>query len=337
MSIIHLSNVVVITGASGGVGRATAREYARKGYKVGLIARGKEGLEGARKDVDALGGKGLAIQADLADFEQVDAAAQKIEEELGPISIWINNAMNSVFSPVKEMKAEEYKRVTDVTYLGQVYGTMAAYKRMQKRNSGSIILVGSALSYRGIPLQSAYCASKHAIQGFFDSFRTELIHDHSNINLSMVHLPAMNTTQFGWVKSRLPKKGKPMGKIYQPEVAARAIYYASHHKRRTVYVGSATAQTIIGNKLFPGLLDHLLAKTGYSGQQTENAEEPGRAHNLWNPIPEDRGSHGTFDHQAVDHSLELEATTTHKNTTAVLAVVTAALSAGLIHWLRKKS
>lgn len=333
MSIIHLSNVVVITGASGGVGRATAREFARKGYKVALLARGKEGLEGASKDVEALGGKALAIQLDLAKAEEVEAAAERIEKELGPISIWVNNAMNSVFSPVKEMKAEEYKRVTDVTYLGQVYGTLAAYKRMRKRNSGSIILVGSALAYRGIPLQSAYCASKHAIQGFFDSFRSELIHDDSNINVSMVQLPAMNTTQFGWVKSRLPMKGKPMGKIYQPEVAARAIYFAAHHQRRSIYVGSATAQTILGNKFFPGFLDHYLAKVGYSGQQTNEAEEPGRPHNLWDPIPEDRGSHGSFDSQATDHSLELQATTTQKNTT--LAVLAAGLlSAGLLYWLR---
>ncbi len=335
MSIIHLSNVVVITGASGGVGRATAREFARKGYKVALLARGKEGLEGAKKDVEALGGKALTIQLDLAEAEQVEAAAARIEEELGPISIWVNNAMNSVFSPVKEMKPEEYKRVTDVTYLGQVYGTLAAYKRMRKRNSGSIVLVGSALSYRGIPLQSAYCASKHAIQGFFDSFRSELIHDQSNINLSIVHLPAMNTTQFGWVKSRLPHKGKPMGKIYQPEVAARAIFYAAHHNRRSILVGLPTVETIVGNKFFPGLLDHYLAKIGYSGQQTEEAEEPGRPHNLWEPIPEDRGAHGSFDHMATDRSLELQAATATKSTTALAAIGTGVLTAGLVYWLRK--
>ncbi|MDF9799659.1 short-subunit dehydrogenase [Catalinimonas alkaloidigena] len=334
MSVIHLSNVVVITGASGGVGRATAREFARKGYKVALLARGKEGLEGASKDVEALGGKALAIQLDLANAEEVEGAAERIEEELGPISIWVNNAMNSVFSPVKEMKAEEYKRVTEVTYLGQVYGTLAAYKRMRKRNSGSIILVGSALAFRGIPLQSAYCASKHAIQGFFDSFRSELIHDESNINVSMIQLPAMNTTQFAWVKSRLPMKGKPMGKIYQPEVAARAIFYAAHHQQRSIYVGSATAQTIVGNKFFPGLLDHYLAKVGYTGQQTDEAEEPGRPHNLWEPIKEDRGSHGSFDSEATDYSLELQATTTQRNTTlAVLA--TGLLAAITLLWVKK--
>ncbi|WPP52892.1 SDR family oxidoreductase [Catalinimonas niigatensis] len=334
MSIIHLSNVVVITGASGGVGRAAAREFARKGYKVALLARGKEGLEGARKDVEALGGVALPIQVDLANAEQIEEAATRVEEELGPISIWVNNAMNSVLSPVKEMKPEEYKRVTEVTYLGQVYGTLAAYKRMRRRNSGSIVMVGSALAYRGIPLQSAYCGSKHAIEGFFDSFRSELIHDKSNINVSIVHLPAMNTTQFGWVKSRLPNKSKPMGKIYQPEVAARAIYYAAHHHRRSIFVGSATVQTILGNKFFPGLLDHYLAKIGYSGQQTEEAEEPGRPHNLWEPIPEDRGSHGNFDHMAVDHSLELQATTTKRGTTAVVALASTLLTAGLIYWLK---
>lgn len=334
MSIIHLSNVVAITGASGGVGRATAREFARKGYKIALMARGKEGLEGARKDVEALGGKAITIETELSDYQQVEAAAERIEQELGPISIWINNAMAGVFSPVKEMKPEEYRKVTEVTYLGQVYGTLAAYKRMRRRNSGSIIMVGSALAYRGIPLQSAYCAAKHAIQGFFDSFRAELLHDQSNINLSMVHLPAMNTTQFGWVKSRLPKKGRPMGKIYQPEVAAQAIYYAAHHDRRTIYVGSATAQTIIGNKLFPGLLDRVLAKMGYSGQQTDEPEDPNRPDNLWEPVHEDRGAHGSFDDIAVDRSIELEATM-NRGTTALAAVAAGLLTAGLTYWLRK--
>ncbi|MFP4293230.1 MAG: SDR family oxidoreductase [Cyclobacteriaceae bacterium] len=334
MSIIHLSNVVVITGASGGVGRATAREFARKGYKIGLLARGKEGLDGVRKDVEALGGVALTIQTDLTDFEQVKAAAEKVENELGPISIWVNNAMVGVFSPVKEMKPEEYKRVTEVTYLGQVYGTLAAYEYMRRRNSGSIVLVGSALAFRGIPLQSAYCAAKHAVQGFFDSFRAELLHDQSNINLTTVHLPAMNTTQFGWVKSRLPKKSKPMGKIYQPEVAARAIYYAAHHNRRTIYVGSATAQTIIGNKLFPGLLDQVLAKIGYSGQQTDEDETVGRPDNLWEPIAEDRGSHGSFDHVSVDKSYELEVTT-NRGATVAVALGTALLTAGLLYLVRK--
>ena len=334
MSIIHLSNVVAITGASGGVGRATAREFARKGYKVALLARGKEGLEGARKDVEALGGTALTIETDLTEFEQVEAAAERIENELGPISIWVNNAMAGVFSPVKEMKPEEYKKVTEVTYLGQVYGTLVAYQRMRRRNSGAIVMVGSALSYRGIPLQSAYCAAKHAIQGFFDSFRAELLHDQSNINLSMVHLPAMNTTQFGWVKSRLPKKGRPMGKIYQPEVASQAIYYAAHHDRRTVYVGSATAQTIIGNKLFPGLLDQVLAKIGYSGQQTEEAEDPNRPDNLWEPVAEDRGAHGSFDDIAVDKSIELEATM-NRGVTALAAVGVGLLTAGLAYWLKQ--
>jgi len=334
MSIIHLSNVVAITGASGGVGRATAREFARKGYKVALLARGKEGLEGARKDVEALGGTALTIETDLTEFEQVEAAAERIENDLGPISIWVNNAMAGVFSPVKEMKPEEYKKVTEVTYLGQVYGTLVAYQRMRRRNSGSIVMVGSALSYRGIPLQSAYCAAKHAIQGFFDSFRAELLHDQSNINLSMVHLPAMNTTQFGWVKSRLPKKGRPMGKIYQPEVASQAIYYAAHHDRRTVYVGSATAQTIIGNKLFPGLLDQVLAKIGYSGQQTEEAEDPNRPDNLWEPVAEDRGAHGSFDDIAVDKSIELEATM-NRGVTALAAVGVGLLTAGLAYWLKQ--
>ncbi len=334
MSIIHLSNVVAITGASGGVGRATAREFARKGYKVALIARGKEGLEGARKDVEALGGTALTIATDLSEYDQVEAAAERIENEFGPISIWVNNAMLGIFSPVKEMKPDEYKRVTEVTYLGQVYGTMVAYQRMRRRNSGSIIMVGSALSHRGIPLRSAYCAAEHAIRGFFDSFRTELLHDQSNVNLSMVHLPAINSTQFNWVKSRLPRKVRPLGKIYQPEVAGRAIYYAAHHDRRTVYVGSASAQAIVGNSFFPGLLDYILAKTGYSGQQTEEAEDPNRPDNFQEPVHKDRGAHGSFDDIAVDRSLELEATM-DRGITALAAVGIGLLTAGLAYWLKK--
>ncbi|MDX5482590.1 MAG: SDR family oxidoreductase, partial [Hymenobacteraceae bacterium] len=238
--------VVVITGASAGLGRACAREFAKNGYDVGLLARGLEGLQGAKREIEARGRKAVYVQVDVADAKAVEDAATKIEQELGEIDVWVNNAMNSVFSPVKEMQPEEYKRVTEVTYLGQVYGTLSALKRMLPRDRGTIVLVGSALAYRGIPLQSAYCGSKHAVQGFFDSLRSELLHDESNVKVTMVQLPAMNTTQFGFVKSRLPKKPRPMGKIYQPEVAAEAIVFAAEHDRREIYVGYPTVQAIVG-------------------------------------------------------------------------------------------
>ena len=303
--IILRPDVVVITGGTAGVGRATVREFAKHGAKVAILARGKEGLEGAKKDVEELGGKALTIEVDVADAAAIEKAAEKIETEHGPIDVWINNAMNSVFSPVKEMEAEEFKRVTEVTYLGQVYGTLSALKRMLPRNRGSIVFVGSALAYRGIPLQAAYCASKHAIQGFFDSLRAELIHDDSDVKITSVHLPAMNTPQFGWVKSRLPNKAKPMGKIFQPEVAARAIYYAAYNDEREVWVASPTVQTILGNKVAPGFLDWYLAQNGVKGQQLDVPEDPNRPHNLWDPVPGDHGAHGTFDDKAHSNSKEM--------------------------------
>ena len=235
--------IVVITGASAGLGRATAREFAKNGFDVALIARGKDGLDKAKKEVESFGRRAVMFAIDVADAEAVERAADETEKTLGPINVWVNNAMTSVFSPVKEMKPEEYRRVTEVTYLGQVYGALAALKRMQPRNKGSIVFVGSALAYRGIPLQSAYCASKHAIGGFYDSFRSELLHDKSQIKTCMVQLPAMNTTQFGFVKSRLPRKPKPMGQIFQPEIAARAIVFASNHNRREIFVGFPTIKT----------------------------------------------------------------------------------------------
>ncbi|WP_439883311.1 SDR family oxidoreductase [Pontibacter sp. MBLB2868] len=296
--------VVVITGASAGLGRACAREFAKNGYDVGLLARGIDGLEGAKHEVLQMGRKAVYVQVDVADAQAVDDAATKIEEELGEIDVWVNNAMNSVFSPIKEMQPDEYKRVTEVTYLGQVYGTLSALKRMLPRDKGSIILVGSALAYRGIPLQSAYCGSKHAIQGFFDSLRSELMHDKSKVKVTMVQLPAMNTTQFGFVKTRLPNKPKPMGKIYQPEVAAKAIVFAAEHDRREIYVGYPTVQAIVGDKIAPELGDYILAKTGFEGQQTNIPEDPNRKNNLWEPIPGDHGAHGTFDAEATDFSPE---------------------------------
>lgn len=296
--------VVVITGASAGVGRAVAQRFARDGAHIGLLARGVDGLEGARRDVEALGGKALVLPTDVADAEAVERAAEAVEREFGPIDIWINNAMVSVFSPVKEMKPEEYRRVTEVTYLGYVYGTLAALKRMLPRDRGVIIQVGSALAYRGIPLQSAYCAAKHAIQGFCDSLRSELIHDNSRVRVTMVQLPAMNTPQFEWVKSRLPNKPFPVPPIFQPEVGAEAVHYVAHNERREMYVGFPTVKAIVGDKILPGYADHYLAENGYDAQQRDEPDDPHRPDNLWEPVPGDHGAHGPFDEISSDWSLQ---------------------------------
>ncbi len=298
--------VVVVTGASAGVGRATVREFARHGASIGLIARGRDGLKAAQREVEALGGKALVLPIDVADAEEVEAAASEVERRLGPIDIWVNNAMTSVFSPVKEMTAKEFKRVTEVTYLGYVYGTLSALKRMLPRDRGAIVHVGSALAYRSIPLQAAYCASKHAVLGFFSALRTELLHDHSNVHTTMVQMPALNTPQFGWVKSRLPRKAQPVPPIYQPEIAARAVYYAAHHpKRREYYPAWSSVKAIVGNRVAPSLLDHYLARSGYKSQQYDGPEDPKRPDNLWKPVAGDHGAHGTFDHRARTHSSEL--------------------------------
>lgn len=289
---------IVVTGASAGVGRATVRAFAKEGARIGLIARGADGLEGTKRDIEQLGGQALVWPADVADAEAIENAATEIERQFGPIDVWVNNAMTSVFSPVKQMTAAEYKRVTEVTYLGYVHGTLAALKRMLPRDRGVIIQVGSALAYRGIPLQSAYCAAKHAIQGFCDSLRCELIHDQSNVQVCMVQMPALNTPQFGWVKSRLAGKAQPVPPIYQPEIAADAIVHASHHPRREILVGVPTVAAIAGDKLAPGPLDHYLARSGYEGQQTSEPEDPNRANNLLAPVPGDHGAHGTFDRRA---------------------------------------
>ncbi|HET9528800.1 MAG TPA: SDR family oxidoreductase [Blastocatellia bacterium] len=312
------AEVVVITGASAGVGRAVAREFGKQKAKVGLLARGRDGLEAARAEIESLGGEAIVLPADVADPEQVEAAAERVERELGPIDIWINNAMVSVFSPVKEMTADEFKRVTDVTYLGTVYGTLAALRRMLDRDRGTIVQVGSALAYRGIPLQSAYCGAKHAIQGFTESLRCELLHDGSNIKLTMVQLPALNTPQFGWVKTRLPGKPQPVPPIYQPEVAARAIVWAAHNYRRELNVGITTSVVVLGNKIAPGIGDHYLARTGYESQQQDEPVEPNRRHNLWEPVPGDHGAHGEFGDRASEKSLQAWATT-HPNRIALAA------------------
>lgn len=298
--------VVVITGASAGVGRASVREFARHGASIGLIARGRDGLEVARREVEEAGGDALVLPVDVANHDQVEAAAAEVETRLGPIDMWVNNAMASVFSPIKDMTSEEFKRVTEVTYLGYVYGTLAALKRMLPRDRGTIVHVGSALAYRSIPLQAAYCAAKHAVLGFFASLRTELLHDQSNVRTTMIQMPALNTPQFGWVKSRLPRKAQPVPPIYQPEVAARAIYYAAHHpNRREYYPAWSSVKAIFGNKLAPSLLDHYLARTGYDSQQYDGLEDPNRPNNLWEPVPGDHGAHGAFDSRASEHSSEL--------------------------------
>lgn len=301
------AEVVVVTGASAGLGRAIAREFARRGTRIGLLARGQAGLEAARREIEAAGGKALALQADVADADAVEVAADRVERKFGPIDIWVNNAMASVFSPVKEMKPEEYKRVTEVTYLGVVYGTLAALRRMLPRDRGAIVQVGSALAYRSIPLQSAYCAAKHAIVGFTDSLRCELIHDRSHVRLCVVHMPALNTPQFGWVKSRLTHKAQPVPPIFEPEVGARAVVWAAHHHRREVFVGGSTVEAVEANKVTPGLLDRYLGRTGYAAQQTSAPEDPNRRNNLWQPVDgsRDYGAHGSFDERAHKRSYQV--------------------------------
>lgn len=295
----------MITGASGGVGRATAHEFAKQGARIALLARGIEGLEGAKKEVEVLGGYAMIVPADVSNADMVEAAANKVEAEFGPIDVWVNNAMNSVFAMFTDIRPDEFRRVTEVTYLGQVYGTMAALKRMVPRNRGSIILVGSALAYRGIPLQSAYCGAKHGIQGFYDSLRCELLHNKSAVKVCMVQLPAMNTTQFGWVLNKLPNRPRPMGKIYAPEVAARAIVYAACHNKRELLVGFPTYKAVIGNKIASWYADRVLARTGIQGQQTSQRANPQRKNDLWEPVGEDRGTHGNFGDSAHDFSFTL--------------------------------
>ena len=308
------SEIVVITGASAGIGRATAIEFGREGARVALLARGKAGLEGAAREVEAAGGTAMIIQTDVSDADAVEAAAEKVEKEWGPIDIWVNDAMCSVFSPVKEMKAEEFKRVTEVTYLGTVYGTLAALRRMLPRDQGSIVQVGSALAYRGIPLQAAYCASKHAIQGFCDSLRTELMHDNSHVKLTMVQLSAFNTPQFNWVKSRLPNNAQPVPPIFQPEVAAKGIVWAAHNERRELMIGWPSLKAIYGNKVVPEYADWVLSRTGYKSQQTDEPADPNRPNNLWEPLDqdEDHGTHGRFDDRAIAESPQLFGTTHRK-------------------------
>lgn len=301
----HANEVAVVTGATAGVGRAIVQKLAREGARIGLLARGQDGLDATKAEVERLGGQALAISTDVADAEAVEKAAEAVENEFGPIDLWINDAMTSVFAEFVDIEPEEYERVTDVCYHGTVHGTRAALKRMLPRDRGSIVLVGSALAYRGIPLQSAYCGAKHAIQGMFDSIRAELIHDDSNVTITMVQLPAVNTPQFGWVRSKLPNKAQPVPPIYQPEVAADAIVWAGRHGRREMYVGYSAVQAIVGNKIAPAVADHYLGKNGVQSQQTDEPKEEGRPDNLFEPVPGDHGAHGTFDDRATDRSLQL--------------------------------
>jgi len=320
--------IVVVTGASAGVGRATVRAFAERGAWIGLLARGQAGLEGARREVESCGGRALVLATDVADADQVENAAAQIEAELGPIDVWVNNAMCSVFSPIKKMTAADYRRVTEVTYLGCVHGTLAALKRMLPRNRGVIVQVGSALAYRGIPLQSAYCGAKHAIQGFNDSLRSELLHDGSKVRVTMVQMPALNTPQFNWVKSRLPRKPQPVPPIYQPEVAADAIVWAAEHDRREWHIGGSTAVVIAGNKFAADLGDHYLAEQGYDSQQYDGHVDPNRRDNLYAPVDAeiDHGAHGDFDSRAHQHSLQVWASR-RRNWIAAGAFCGAALEA----------
>ena len=332
-------HVVVVTGASGGIGRAAAVAFGARGARVALLARGEAGLEGAAKDVVAAGGDALPLPVDVADYDQVEAAAQRIERELGAIDVWVNVAFSSVFAPFMRISPEEYRRATEVTYLGYVYATRAALDRMVPRDRGTIVQVGSALAYRGIPLQSAYCGAKHAIQGFHDSLRCELLHDKSNVWVTMVQMPAVNTPQFSWVLSRLPKHPQPVPPIYQPEVAAEAIVYAADHPRRREYwVGAPTVATLVANKFAAGLLDRYLARTGYDSQQVEMSD-PHRAANLWDPADSDHdeyGAHGAFDRRSTPRSYQVRASR-HRGLVGLVTTGVAAAAAVTTARVRRRS
>lgn len=310
------NRVVVVTGASGGIGRASAVAFGKRGDRVALLARGTAGLDGAAAEVREAGGRALAVPVDVADPERVEMAARLVEDELGPIDVWVNAAFTSVFSPFHEIRPEEYRRVTEVTYLGYVYGTMAALRRMRLRNRGTIVQVGSALAYRGIPLQTAYSGAKHATQGFHEALRCELLHEKSKVRVTMVQMPAVNTPQFSWVLSRLPHHPQPVPPIYQPEVAAASVVYAADHpKRREYWVGASTMGTLVANALAPGLLDRYLALTGFSSQQDRSKDKDPQQENLWEPADgddgSDHGSHGVFDDKATGRSSQLWASQHH--------------------------
>jgi short-subunit dehydrogenase len=329
-----MSKVAVVTGASAGIGRATARELGRRGYAVGLLARGEAGLRAAQREIESSGGRAMHVPVDVADADAVDAAAGQIEAELGEIDLWVNVAMTAVLGEVRHTTADEFRRVTEVTYLGSVHGTQAALRRMLPRDRGKIVQVGSALARRGIPLQATYCGAKHAIQGFVESLRAELMHAGSNVSITVVQLPGLNTTQFGWVRLREPVRHEPqpVAPIYQPEVAARAIAWAAEHKRRELWVGYPTTLTIVGNWFAPRIQDWYLAKTGYGGQQTDTAASPDRRDYLFEPldVDADRGSHGGFDDQAKSRAPQLWASMHRRSLAAgLLGAMGAAAAAAL--------
>ena len=329
-----MSRTVVVTGASAGVGRAAAVAFASRGDRVGLLARGRAGLEGALAEVEAAGGTGITLATDVADADAVQRAAGEVEERIGPIDVWVNNAMATVFAPLHEITAEEFRRSTEVTYLGTVHGTMAALRRMRDQGSGTIVQVGSALAYRGIPLQSPYCGAKHAIQGFTEAVRCELLHERSPVHLTMVQMPALNTPQFGWSRNKMDKRPQPVPPIFQPEVAARAIVWASEHRRKEVYVGRSTVLAIVGDKLASAAADRYLARTGYSAQLTSEPDENGRPDNLLEPVDADRdnGTHGRFDAAARDGDAETWFVTHRHLATAAAAGAGAAAAT----WLARR-
>ena len=330
-------SVVVITGGSAGVGRATARAFAKRGYDVGLIARDPDRLAAAAAEVLALGCRSLAVSLDVADPEAVDAAAERIQQELGPIDVWVNGAMTSSLAPIDQLPSDEIRRVTDVTYLGTVYGTQAALRRMRPRDSGVIVQISSGLAYRSVPLQAAYCGAKAATRGFTDSLRCELIHDGSRVRVAMVHLPAVNTPQFSWVRSRLPRAMQPLPPVYQPEIAARAIVWVAEHERRELSVGWPTVVALLGQRIAPGLMDRYLADRAWTGQLSEDPARPGTPDNLDTTVAARVGAHGAFDDMASDSSPLLWADT-HRGlvTGAVTGAVigAAAIAVGAARTLR---
>ncbi|MGC9475069.1 SDR family oxidoreductase [Streptomyces sp. WG4] len=335
------TGVVVVTGATGGVGRATARAFGARGSSVAMLARGEHALERAAQEVREAGGRALPLVVDVADADAVDAAADRIEEELGPIDVWVNAAFSTVFAPVAEIRPEELRRATEVTYFGFVHGTQAALRRMTPRDRGTIVQVGSALAQRSVPLQAAYCGAKHAIQGFTESLRCELLHDRSGVRVTMVQMPGLNTPQFSWVLTRLPRHPRPVAPVYQPEVAAEAVLHAADRpERREYWVGGSTVATLLGQKLAPGLLDRYLARTGYDGQQTGEPVDPSRPVNLWKPpddtAPADFGAHGIFDDEAHPRSLQFWLSR-HRRPLALAAAVTGTAAAALADGMRRRS
>jgi len=320
---------VVVTGASGGIGRAVAKAFGARGAKVALLARGEKGLAGAAQDVRAGGGTALIVPVDVADADAVYAAVDEVERELGPIDVWVNVAFTSVFAPFDKIQPQEYRRVTEVSYLGYVYSTMAVLAKMKARDRGTIVHVGSALAYRGIPLQTAYCGAKHAIQGFHEALRCELLHEKSNVHVTMVQMPAVNTPQFSWVLSRLPNHAQPVPPIYPPEYAARGVLYAADHPhRREYWVGGSTAATLAANAVAPGLLDRYLGKTGFKSQQTKHKRDPDAPVNLWEPADgpagKDFGAHGIFDDKATNGRGQLWASHHHGALLSAAGALTAA-------------